>query len=138
MSFVDVSGIDEEFRHKETEKSGYIMIAHDRLKTGQEAEARQLFEKAARIEEELAAYLLEHHLDIRKYQINAFSAASCWVGAGNFDRAEQICRDMLRQNLTEPFRERVGEYLDEIARKRRQAERKLRTQEHKPAVAVGS
>jgi len=131
------AGLDEEFRRKETEKSGYILMAHDRRKTGQEAEARRLFEKAARIEEELAAYLLEHHLDLRLYQIDAFSAASCWVQVGDFDRAEQICRDMLQQDLTEPFRERVGEYLDEIERKRRQAERALRTQERTPAV-VGS
>ena len=47
------------------------------------------------------------------YYIHRFSAASCWVQAGNPYQAMQICEELLDGfDLKSPLRQRITEYLD--------------------------
>jgi hypothetical protein len=111
-SGIDRSGLPKTFLVDERRKSILILEAN-LLRTQEQYEAAAVkFAAAAEIEERLAAQLAT--LDRRdKAFVHQFSAISCWVQAGNLYRALRLGETLLQaENLPEPQRQRVKEYLD--------------------------
>lgn len=109
---LDVSAFSEAHWEKDAGKSRLLLEARILWEQGQEAVALDAFAQAARLEEEL----MQESRDAsvwQKFYVHAFSAAHCWVKAGNFYRARQLCQTILQQpDLTQPLKEKAEALLE--------------------------
>src|SRR5438132_3535836 len=90
---INRQGLDAAFEADEAHKSNLILAAQ-LLREQQQDEAAAKFAQAAMIEERLSDTCEAKGL-MEKSFLHRFSAASCWVQAGNFYQAIALCDDLL-------------------------------------------
>lgn len=113
-------GLDEAFAADEVRKSNWML--EGRLLEAQQQwdEAARKFALAAEQEERLGNQCAALGMS-DKATLHLYSAASCWARAGNFYRAIALCDDLLaRSNLSEPLRQRIGDYVQALRGRRAQ------------------
>jgi hypothetical protein len=109
---IDRSDLPSTFLVEERLKSNLILEANLLKAQGQYEVAAVKFAEAAEIEEKLAKQLATLDRQNKAF-VHQFSAISCWVQAGNLYRALRLGETLLQaENLPEPQRQRVKEYLD--------------------------
>ncbi|MBC8229137.1 hypothetical protein H8E77_06285 [bacterium] len=104
----------ERFRELEGEKSKAILLANYLKQQHRYVESTEKFAAAAEIET-LLSEELKNNGQMEPFFIHRFSAASCWIQAGNLYLAKTMLKEMLRMaNIPEKLARRIENYLSEL------------------------
>lgn len=118
MPGISRQGLDEEFTRREIEKSNLLLQAKWQRETGVPDEAARLFAAAATLEEELANLCQQRGLTAKELT-HRFSAAGCWMQAGDFHHAASDLEKLLsRDDIPAPLREKAVRQLNAIRERR--------------------
>jgi hypothetical protein len=104
----------ERFPELEREKSKAILLANWLKQQHRYVESTEKFAAAAKIET-LLSEELKNNGQREPFFIHRFSAASCWVQAGNLYLAKTMLKEMLQmEDIPEKLARRIEHYLSEL------------------------